>query len=163
MNIRRLLALCSLVALASCGSQNPPPANSSAQQPQASPAPAQSNASIYRHNGCTIDFAKVCQSYIDQPQFTYNGDEYDWTRFQQSFSRHPDIEIWGRYPDGSVVADIECHVETQTRKINWARLLPNPPLTDKAWAYAKSQRWCQEDSPDYSGWTAYWSKENTHQ
>ena len=93
---------------------------------------------------------KVCKSFIDQPQFTYNGDQYTWQRFQQSSPRHPDVEIWARYPDGNVVADIECHVDAQNRKVNWARLLPNPPLTDKSWDYAKSKRWCQEDSPDYS-------------
>jgi len=159
----QLLTLCSLLALASCGPQNPAPVSSSNSQAQTSPAAAQPNASIFQHNGCTIDFAKVCQSYIDQPQFTYNGDEYTWQRFQQSFSRHPDVEIWARYPDGNVVADIECHVDTQNRKINWARLLPNPPLSDKSWDFAKSRRWCQEDSPDYSGWAEYWRSGITHQ
>ncbi len=156
MNLRRMLTLCSLIALAGCSPQNRALDNSSAQKPQTSPAVAQPSASILNHNGCTIDLVKVCQSFIDQPQFTYNDDEYDWQRFQQSFPRHPDVEMWARYPDGDVIADIECHVDTQNRKIDWARLLPNPPLTDKSWNFAKSKRWCQEDSPDYSGWAEYW-------
>jgi hypothetical protein len=163
MKSGRLIVLSSLVALVGCSSQNPAPNNPTPQAPQASSAAAPANTSIVQHDGCTIDFAKVCQTYIDQPQFTYNGDEYDWTRFQQSFSRHPDVEVWARYDNGDVVADIECHIDTQNRKVDWARLLANPPLTDKSWAYAKSKRWCQEDSPDYAGWTAYWNSGTTHQ
>jgi hypothetical protein len=164
MNLRRLLTVCSLIGLAACSPQNPASValdNSSAQKPQSSPTVDQPSPSILQHDGCTIDIAKVCQSFIDQPQFMYNGDKYDWHRFQQSFSRHPDVEIWARYPDGNVVADIECHVDSQNRKINWARLLPNPPLNDKSWDFAKSKRWCQEDSPDYSGWAEYWRSENS--
>ena len=104
----------------------------------------------------TIDLVKVCQSYIDQPQFTYNSEEYDWQRFQGSFSRHPDIEIWARYPDGNVVAEVQCYVDTQNRKINGYILLPGTPVTEKAWNFAKSKRLCQEDSPDYSGWAELW-------
>ncbi|HKN15250.1 MAG TPA: hypothetical protein VJX68_18825 [Candidatus Binatus sp.] len=125
MKLLRPLTLCLLIGLAGCSPQNPAPGNSSSLASQTPPAAAPPNASILQHNGCTIDFAKVCQTFIDQPTFTYNGDEYDWRRFQQSFSRHPDVEIWARYPDGNVVADIECHVDTQNRKIDWARLLPN--------------------------------------
>ena len=158
MNLRRMLTMCSLIALAGCSPQSPAsiaPDNSSAQS-RTSPATAQPRASILQHNGCTIDLVKVCQSYIDQPQFTYNNEKYDWTRFQQSFPRHPDVELWAGYPDGNVVVDLECQVDTQNRKINWARLLPNPPLSDKSWDFAKSKQWCQEDSPDYSGWGEYW-------
>jgi hypothetical protein len=166
MYLRLLLTACLLIGLAGCGSQSPvagASGNSSAAATPSPPAGPQSNSSIVQHNGCTIDFVKVCQAFIDQPQFTYNGDEYDWTRFQQSFSRHPDVEIWARYPDGNVVADIECHVDTQNRKVNWARLLPNPPLTDKSWEFARSKRLCQEDSPDYAGWSDYWKNGATHQ
>lgn len=155
-----------LIAVAGCGSQNPSavaPDNSSRQNSQSSPASAQPAASILHHDGCTIDIAKVCKAFIDQPQFTYNGDQYTWERFQQSSNRHPDVEIWARYPDGTVVADIECHVDAQNRKVDWARLLPNPPLTDKSWAYAKKEKWCQEDSPDYSGWSDYWHSQTTQQ
>ena len=158
MKLRRLLALFSLFLLAGCGPQNPQnPASSS------SSVVAQPNNSILQHNGCTVDLAKVCASYINQPTFYYNGDEYDWTRFQQTFNRHPDIEIWARYPDNSVAMDIECHIDAQNRKVNWASLLPNPPMTDKSWDYVKSKRWCQEDFPDYSTWTAYWRSGITHQ
>jgi hypothetical protein len=159
MNLRVTRILCSILALAGCSSQNPAkvaPANSSAGQPQTSSAAAPVATSVLQRDGCTIDLAKVCQSYIDQPQFTYNGEEYDWPRFQQNSVRHPDVEIWARYPDGSVVADVECHVDAQNRKINWARLLPNPPLTDKSWDFAKSKEWCQQDFPDYSAWGQYW-------
>ena len=81
MNLRRLLTLCSLITLAGCSPQNPAPDNSAAQKSQPSPATAQPDASILQHDGCTIDLAKVCQAYIDQPQFTYNSEEYDWQRF----------------------------------------------------------------------------------
>ncbi len=163
MKTYRLLTLCALIAFAGCSSQNPAPDNSSSQQPQSSAAGAQANSSILQHNGCTIDFAKVCQAYIDQPEFTYNGDKYTWQRFQQSSLRHPDVEIWARFPDGNVLADIECHVDTQNRKINWARILPNPPMNDKSWDFAKGQGWCQEQTPDYSGWAEYWRSGVTHQ
>ena len=163
MNSRYVLMLCLLLALAGCSSQNPAPTNAPAEQSSPSTASASPESSILHHDGCTIDIAKVCKSFIDQPQFTYNGDQYTWERFQQSAPRHPDVEIWARYPDGSVVADIQCHVDTQNRKINWARLLPNPPLTDKSWDYAKSKRWCQEDSPDYSSWSDYWRSGLTQQ
>ncbi len=166
MNVRPFLITCLLIAIAGCSSQSPTssaPQNSSAAASQTSPAASPPASSILQHTGCTIDLAKVCQSFIDQPQFTYNGDEYDWNRFQQSFSRHPDLEISARYPDGSAVFEFECHVDTQNRKINWARLLPNTPLTDKSWDYAKSKQWCQEESPDYSGWGAYWRSGISHQ
>lgn len=162
MNLR-LLTLCSLISLAGCSPQNPATPGSSPQPLQNSSASTPPSSSILQHDRCTIDLAKVCQSFIDQPQFTYNGEEYDWERFQQSSPRHPDVEIWARYPDGNVVADIECHVDAQNRKINWARLLPNPPFTDKSWDYAKSKRWCQEDFPDYSGWGQYWRSGASHQ
>lgn len=165
MNSRQVLTLCLLLALAGCSSQNPAPTNAPAEQspPSTSSAAAPPNASVFHHDGCTIDIVKVCKSFIDQPQFTYNGDQYTWQRFQQSAPRHPDVEIWARYPDGSVIADIECHVDTQNRKTDWARLLPNPPLTDKSWDYAKSKRWCQEDSPDYGSWSDYWRSGLTQQ
>ena len=54
-------------------------------------------------------------------------------------------------------------LDTQNRKTDWVRLLPNPPLTDKSWDYAKSKRWCQEDSPDYSSWSDYWRSGLTQQ
>ena len=139
MNSRQLLTLCLLVALAGCSSQNSAPTNEPAEQSPPSTAVAPSESSVLHHDGCTIDIVKVCKSFIDQPQFTYNGDQYTWQRFQQSAPRHPDVEIWARYPDGSVIADIQCHVDTQNRKVNWARLLPNPPLSDKSWDYAKSK------------------------
>jgi hypothetical protein len=163
MNLGRLLTICALIGLASCSSQNPAPEspNNSAPSTPANSAAAEPSSSIIHHDGCTIDIAKACAAFIDQPQFTYNGNQYDWTRFQQSFSRHPNLEIFARYPDGNVVADLECHVDAQNRKINWARILPNPAMNDKSWDYAKSQRWCQEDSPDYGGWTAYWQKANS--
>jgi hypothetical protein len=163
MNSRQVLTLCLLITLVGCSSQNPVPKSAPAQPSAPSTASAPPDASIFHHDGCTIDFAKVCESFIGQPQFTYNGDQYTWQRFQQSSSRHPDVEIWARYSDGSVVADIECHVDAQNRKINWARLLPNPPLTDKSWDYAKKKRWCQEDSSDYSSWGEYWRSETTQQ
>ncbi len=164
--MKKLFTVCLLVAVAGCGSQNPSagaPGNSSSQSSSSSPAPAPPAASILHHEGCTIDIVKVCKSFIDQPQFTYNGDVYTWERFQETSNRHPDVEIWARYPDGKVVADIECHVDAQNRKVDWARLLPDPPLTDKSWDYAKSKRWCQEDSPDYSAWSDYWRSESTQQ
>ena len=156
MNSRRVLTLCLLVTLAGCGSQNPAPSNAPAAQSSPSTASAPAETSIFHHDGCTIDIVKVCKTFIDQPQFTYNGDQYTWERFQESSSRHPDVEIWARYPDSSVLADIQCHVDAQNRKVDWARLLPQPPLTDKSWDFAKSKRWCQEDSPDYSSWSDYW-------
>ena len=161
MKLCRLLLVCSLIGLASCSPQNPAvaPDNSSAPKGQSSAATAQPSNSIVQHNGCTIDFVKVCQSFFDQPEFIINGDKFDWHRFQQSSSRHPDVEIVAPYPDSSVVVDIECNIDAQNRKIAWARVLPNPPLTDKAWTFAKSKRWCQEDSPDYGGWTEFWRNE----
>lgn len=166
MRLKRSFALCLLIAVAGCGAQNTSstaPSDSSSQSSQSAPAPAQAGSSILHHEGCTIDIVKVCKSFIDQPQFNYNGDVFTWERFQQTSTRHPDVEIWARYPDHSVVADIECNVDTQNRKVDWARLLPNPPLTDKSWAYAKSKHWCQEDSPDYSSWVDYWRSETIQQ
>jgi hypothetical protein len=163
MNSRKVLMLCLMVTVAGCASQNPVSNSAPAQQSTASTASAPPATSILHHDGCTIDIVKVCKSFIDQPQFTVNGDQYTWQRFQESSNRHPDVEIWARYPDNSVVADIECHVDAQNRKVDWARLLPNPPLTDKSWDYAKSKKWCQEDSPDYSSWSEYWRSGVTQQ
>jgi len=164
MNSPKALTLCLLLTLAGCGSQNPAPSNAPAA-PSAAPATASAPAesSVFHHGGCTIDIVKACQTFIDQPEFTYNGDQYTWQRFQQTSNRHPDVEIWMRYPDNSVLADIQCHVDAQNRKVDWARLLPNPPLTDKSWDFAKSKRWCQEDSPDYSSWADYWRSGITQQ
>ena len=163
MNSRTVLMLCLLITVAGCGSQSPSSNNAPPQQSTAPTASAAPATSILHHDGCTIDIVKVCKSFIDQPQFTLNGDEYTWQRFQETSPRHPDVEIWARYPDNSVIADIECHVDAQNRKVDWARLLPNPPLTDKSWDYAKSKKWCQEDSPDYSSWSEYWRSGVTQQ
>jgi hypothetical protein len=163
MNPGRLFAACFVIALAGCGSQTAAVSSPNAHTAQPT-AISQHETSILHHDGCTIDLTKVCKSYIDQPQFTYNGDEYDWTRFQGSVFRHPDVDIWARYPDGSVVAEIECHIDAQNRKVDWARLLPHPPMTEKAWEYVKSEQWCREEWwPDYSAWGQYWPSGIAHQ
>ena len=104
MRLKRSFALCLLIAVPGCGAQNPAstaPADSSSQSSQSAAAPAQPGSSILHHEGCTIDIVKVCKSFIDQPQFNYNGDVFTWERFQQTSTRHPDVQIWARYPDDS--------------------------------------------------------------
>src|SRR5260370_37624679 len=98
MPSRQALPLSLVVAPAGCSSQNPAPTNAPAAQSPPSTASAPPDASVFHHDGCTIDIVKVCKSFIEQPQFTYNGDQYTWQRFQQSAPRHPDVEIWARYP-----------------------------------------------------------------
>ena len=91
MNSRKVLTLCLMVTLAGCGSQNPAPTNAPAAQSTASTASAPPATSIFHHDGCTIDIVKVCKSFIDQPQFTYNGDQYTWQRFQESAPAIPTL------------------------------------------------------------------------
>ncbi len=111
---------------------------------------AEQQTSIVRRGSCEVDLKKICSAYFSQPQFTLNGEEYDATRLEQNSRSHENIELPYMYPNGDLIATVECQVDTRNRTISYARLVGGPPIDDKAVAYVRSQGLCADQSPDYS-------------
>ena len=110
---------------------------------------AEQKTSVVRRGGCEVDLKKICSAYFSQPQFTLNGQEYDATRLEQNSRRHENIELPYKYPNGDLIATVECQVDTSNRTISYARLVGGPPIDEKAVAYVRSQGLCADQSPDY--------------
>lgn len=100
---------------------------------------------VVSQNGCTVNLKAVCQQVFDQPVLHINGIEYDRQRLEQSGSRHLDVAVPFTYPDGSVLATVQCQYDTQTHRVVHASLAGGPPIDEKAVAYVKSQGFCEEN------------------
>jgi hypothetical protein len=97
-------------------------------------------------NGCTVDIKQICKNFFDQPTFTLNGVQYDSQRLASSAPRHMDAVLPYSYPNGDLLAAVNCQLDTQTHRITRADLAGGPPIDDKAVEYVRSQGLCLEDA-----------------
>jgi hypothetical protein len=140
-----------LLALAFCAcSAQPQEAQQTATAPAQAATPSQpDSSSILKQEGCTVDMKRVCQAFIDQPEFPINGQRFTWERFVNSSPPHTEIEL----PAGLLGKDTQgtarCQVTTHSRKVTDGRLLSGGPSIAKTMEYFKQNGWCQEASPDY--------------
>src|SRR5208283_4345979 len=107
-------------------------------------AQTSANSSTVKFGDCTVDLRQICESYARQPTFTLNGAQTNAQQFQQNGDRHTQIWLPFSYPNGDLIANLECMMDTQTMSASYARLLPGPPITDKEVQYAKSLGLCSD-------------------
>ena len=132
MNLRHVATLAAFVSALGCGAQ--PPAGV-----------VETGSSVSR-SGCTVDLKQICKNFFDQPTFTLNGVQYDSQRLASSGPRHMDAVLSYSYPNGDLLAAVNCQLDTQTHRITRADLAGGPPIDDKAVEYVRSQRLCLEDA-----------------
>lgn len=151
--MRKLAAVLFIAALiAGCGGQQETagqanPANSTAQQ-QTSSASAKSY--VVSRNGCTINLKKICQGFIDQPNFVYEGVQYDWNSWSQNNPAHSELRIPVNLPSGQSIGLVNCYISNQNRKAADANLIRNGEIPDQAVEEVKGKGWCEENNPDYT-------------
>lgn len=145
---RKCLFLMMALGLAACGTQ--PSRQQASAAPAQAPGSSQANSSsILRQGGCSVDLKKVCQAFIDQPEFVLNGERFSWERFANSSPPHTEIELPASVLGNSAEGTARCQVTIHTRKVTDARLLSGGPSIDKTMEYFKHNGWCAEASPNY--------------
>lgn len=109
----------------------------------ASSQPSASNSSA-TFGDCKINLRQICEAYVHQPTFTLNGEQWDAERLQKETNPHTQLLMPFSYPNGDLIANLECMIDTQNLKASYARLLPGPPITDKDVQYARSIGLCSD-------------------
>jgi hypothetical protein len=112
-------------------------------QPPAGVVETGSNVS---RNGCTVDLKQICRSLFDQPEFTINGVKYDTHRLEQNGPRTVDLLANYNYPNGELLAAVNCQLDMSTHAVTRADLANGPAIDDKAVRYVRSQGLCLEDA-----------------
>ena len=128
MTTRQVVALAAFVTVFGCAGQ---------------PPGVVATGSNLSRNGCTVDLKQICKNFFDQPTFTLNGVQYDSQRLASSAPRHMDAVLPYNYPNGDLLAAVNCQLDTQTHRITRADLAVGPPIDDKAVEYVRSQELCQ--------------------
>ena len=121
------LLLLALALIAGCASSQPSAARSSAT-----------------FGDCNINLRQICEAYVHQPTFTLNGEQFDAERLQKETNPHTQVWMPFSYPNGDLIANLECMIDTQHLTASYARLLPGPPITDKEVQYARSIGLCAD-------------------
>jgi hypothetical protein len=143
--VRVLLVLSIALAIFACAAQQQASSNGVAQ-PTASPA---SGSSVLSTNGCTVDLKKVCQAFIDQPEFPVNGQIVTWQALTENVYSSPEIDLPAGVMGPEFSGDARCRLNTQTRTVAGANLASGGPPIDKTMEFFKKNGWCEESSPDY--------------
>ena len=123
----RSLAFALLVLVAGCSS-----------------AKMSANTSTATFGDCNIDLRQICETYVHQPTFTLNGAQTNATQLAQNGNPHTQIWMPFSYPNGDLIANLECMINTQTMSASYARILSGPPITDKEVQYARSLGLCSD-------------------
>jgi len=123
------LLILALAAIAGCGSSQPPATTSGPT-----------------FGDCTINLRQICERYVHQPTFTLNGAQMNAQKLQQTATPHTQIWIPFSYPNGDLIANVECMIDTQHLTASYARLVPGPPITDKEVQYARSLGLCSDQN-----------------
>lgn len=131
MKARYVLVLAALIAACSCAGQ---------------PSGVVATGTNVSRNGCTVDLKQICSSVLSQPSFTINGVEYDQNRLEQLGQRHVDLVLPYNFPNGELLAAVNCQLDTQTHKVTRASLASGPAIDDKAVEYVRSQGLCLNES-----------------
>jgi hypothetical protein len=97
-------------------------------------------------NGCAVDLKQICQNALSQPNLTINGVQYDQNRLEQLGQRHVDFVLPYNFPNGELLAALNCQLDTQTHKVTRASLASGPAIDEKAVDYVRSQGLCLEDT-----------------
>lgn len=155
------IVICLAAMVAGCGGQQ-----ASSEQSEASNNPPQqqtssADRSTVSRNGCTIDLKKVCQGFIDQPNFVYQGVQYDWVSWSQNNPPHSELRIPVVLPSGESLGMVNCYIATQQRKVAQAQLMRGPEVSDKAIEEVKGKGWCAENNPNYVQMWAEFNKNVT--
>lgn len=123
----RFLGIVLLISVASCSS-----------------AKTSANSSTATFGDCNINLREICEAYVHQPTFTLNGAQSNATQLAQNGNPHTQIWMPFSYPNGDLIANLECMINTQSMTASYARLLPGPPITDKEVQYARSLGLCSD-------------------
>jgi hypothetical protein len=102
------------------------------------------NSSTATFGDCMVDLRQICESFVRQPTFTLNGAQTNARQLEQNGAPHTQIWIPFNYPNGDLIANLECMIDTQKMTASYARLLPGPPITDKEVQYARSLGLCSD-------------------
>lgn len=137
------------LTLWACGTQPQQAQQSSAAPAQASTSSQPDSASILKQDGCTVDLKKICEAFIDQPEFPLNGARYTWERLANNSPPHTEIELPASVLGNNAEGTARCQVTIHTRKVTDARLLRGEPSIAKTMEYFKQSGWCEEASPNY--------------
>ncbi len=91
---------------------------------------------------------------MDRPDFLMTGVGPGTTnkkQYEQNHVRHAAIVLPLRYPDGSTALAVQCYYNLQksTGNVISSKLLPEPPLTERAVQYAKDKGFCKGQGADY--------------
>jgi hypothetical protein len=92
---------------------------------------------------------KVCQAFIDQPEFPVNDQQVTWERFESNSPPHTEIELPAAALGNGNEGTARCQVATNARKVTDANLLRGGPSIASTMAYFKQNGWCEEASADY--------------
>lgn len=145
------IVICIAAILAGCGGQqqsgdqNEAPSSAPGQQTSS----AAGSSSTISRNGCSINLKKLCQGFIDQPNFVYQNVQYDWVSWSQNNPPHSELRIPVTLPNGESLGMVNCYIATQKRKATDGQLMRGPEISDKAIEYLKGKGWCEEGNPDY--------------
>jgi hypothetical protein len=104
------------------------------------------NSSIAKFGDCTVDLRQICETFYRQPTFTLNGAETNAREVQENAPRHTQIWLPFTYPNGDLIANLECMMDTEKKTASYARLLSGPPITEKEVQYARSLGLCADQS-----------------
>jgi len=93
------------------------------------PISGNSDPAVISKDGCTIDLKKICQAFINQPEFPLNGARTSWQRFVDNARPHEDVVLPAVALSPELPGSVECHIATHSRSATGAELL-NGPIQD---------------------------------
>ena len=102
-------------------------------------------SSVADFSGCKVDLREICQAMYKQPTFTINGQQTDARQLEQSALPHTEIMMPFKYPNGDLIANLDCMMDLQHRTVSYARVLPGPPITDKEVQYVRGLGLCSDE------------------
>lgn len=108
-------------------------------------AQTSAKSSVVDLGGCKVDLREICETFYKQPTFTLNGAQSNAQKVEQNAPRHTQIWLPFEYPNGDLIANLECMMDTRTKSASYARLLPGPPITDKEIQYVRAQGLCSDE------------------
>jgi hypothetical protein len=89
---------------------------------------------------CTIDATQVCEGLKDKP-ITMNGQQTDAQGLEGSSPITMNISVPLPLPDGDVGAEVQCELNSRTRKVIYSRVT-KPPQSEQAATYFKQAGLC---------------------
>jgi len=102
-------------------------------------------SSVVDFSGCKVDLREICETIYKQPTFTLNGQQTDARQLEQRATPHYEIMWPFKYPNGDLIANLDCMMDLQQRTVSYARLLPGPPITDKEIQYVRANGFCFDE------------------